>query len=63
VSVGLVVGADSVSIDSRSLIGVSLDGEPLDSGNPGAWRFVWRDGEVHVYPPPAGIPLIRSGRV
>jgi stage II sporulation protein D len=63
VSVGLVVGADSVSIDSRSLIGVSLDGEPLDSGNPGAWRFVWRDGEVQVYPPPAGIPLIRSGRV
>jgi stage II sporulation protein D len=62
VSVGLVVGGDSVTIDSDAYMTITLDGEQVEVANPGAWTFEWEEGHLKVISPVSGVPLVRSGR-
>ena len=62
VAVGLIIGADSVSISTDSVLSVTLDGVALDVPDPGAWKFKWEEGRLVVVAPvldryvPPGLP-------
>ena len=57
VAVGLVVGAETLSVGGDALVRVTLDGESLEVPAPGPWDFEWVDGLVEVTPPRANPPL------
>jgi hypothetical protein len=50
VAVGLVIGADSVSISTNSVLEVTLDGVELEVPDPGVWKFKWEEGRLVVVP-------------
>ncbi|MGH8915591.1 MAG: SpoIID/LytB domain-containing protein, partial [Acidimicrobiia bacterium] len=62
VSVGLVVGAESVTVETDSFFKVTLDGEELEVPDPGAWSFAFEDGRLIVVPPPSGPPRVAPGQ-
>lgn len=61
-AVGLVVGAESVTIDTDSFFQVTLDGVELEVLRPGAWSFVVEDGRLIVIAPPSGPPRVPPGQ-
>jgi stage II sporulation protein D len=60
-AVGLVIGAESVTVDTDSFLSIVLDGDPLAVPSPGAWRFDWEEGRLIVVPPVSGPPSVRPG--
>jgi stage II sporulation protein D len=60
-AVGLVIGDDSVVVDTDSFLKMTLDGQELEVPNPGAWRFEWDEGRLVVVPPPSGRPVVPPG--
>jgi hypothetical protein len=61
VSVGLVVGADFVSVDTGSFLTITLDGEQVAVPDPGAWTFQWEDGRLLVISPSSDTPRVPLG--
>jgi stage II sporulation protein D len=59
--VGLMVGADSVSVSSDSLLRADIDGEVHEAPAPGVWEFDWEDGRIRVKVPRANPPLVPPG--
>jgi stage II sporulation protein D len=51
VEVGLVIGAETVTMSSRADLTVTLDGTSIEVDEPGFWRFVSSDGQLTVIPP------------
>jgi len=62
VSVGLVVGADRVTVDTRSFLTITLDGEQVAVPDPGAWTFEWEDGRLVLTSPRSGPPRVAPGQ-
>ncbi len=61
VSVGLVVGADRVTVDTGSFLMITLDGEQVAVPDPGAWTFQWEDGRLFVISPSSDTPRVPLG--
>jgi stage II sporulation protein D len=61
VTVGLVVGAESVTVEADTVLEVALDGEEMPVPTPGGWRFENASGRVLVVPPPSRPPWVRPG--
>jgi len=55
-SVGLVVGAESVTVESGSMLEVTVDGEVVEALRPGTWVISWEEGRVTVRPPRVFFP-------
>lgn len=62
VSVGLVVGAERVTVDTRSFLSITLDGEQVAVPDPGAWTFQWEDGRLVLTSPRSGPPRVAPGQ-
>jgi hypothetical protein len=62
VAVGLVIGAESVSVSTDSVLSVTLDGVEIEVLDPGAWKFRWEEGRLVLVAPvldryaPPGLP-------
>ena len=62
VSVGLVVGADRVTVDTQSFLRITLDGEQVAVPHPGAWTFQFEDGRLILTSPWSGPPRVAPGQ-